>query len=126
VIAENSSREALLDALRRRHTYAATSNLLLDYRMNVAGSTYLQGDVVAARETPEIWARIAGSGPLKKVDVIRDNQYVYAQEPRGETFELRWRENAALPPGEHYYYVRVEQQDGRMAWSSPVWIRTSP
>ncbi len=126
VIAENSSREALLDALRRRHTYAATSNLLLDYRMNVGGSTYLQGDVVAARETPEIWARIAGSGPLKKVDVIRDNQYVYAQEPRGETFELRWRENAALPPGEHYYYVRVEQQDGRMAWSSPIWIRTSP
>src|SRR4029077_12609057 len=44
VIAESGSREALIDAMRKRHTYAATRNILLDYRMNVGGKTYLQGD----------------------------------------------------------------------------------
>ena len=24
--------------------------------------------------------------------------------------------------GENRYYVRVEQEDGNLAWSSPVWI----
>ena len=26
-------------------------------------------------------------------------------------------------PGENRYYLRVEQNDGSMAWSSPVWIK---
>jgi hypothetical protein len=25
--------------------------------------------------------------------------------------------------GESYYYVRVEQADGQLAWSSPIWTR---
>jgi hypothetical protein len=122
VIAEDSSREALLDAMRKRRTYAATANILLDYRVTAGGVTYLQGDAFTSSEVPELWARIAGTGPLRKVDVIRDNQYIFTQEPKGETYELRYRENA-LAPGEHYYYVRVEQQDGNVAWSSPVWVR---
>jgi hypothetical protein len=24
--------------------------------------------------------------------------------------------------GESYYYVRVQQANGQMAWSSPIWI----
>jgi hypothetical protein len=26
------------------------------------------------------------------------------------------------PPGEHWYYVRIEQSDGELAWSSPIWV----
>ena len=26
------------------------------------------------------------------------------------------------PDGEVRYYIRVEQEDGNMAWSSPVWV----
>jgi hypothetical protein len=26
------------------------------------------------------------------------------------------------PPGTHYYYLRVSQENGQMAWSSPVWV----
>ena len=28
-----------------------------------------------------------------------------------------------IPKGENYYYVRVIQSNGQMAWSSPIWIR---
>ena len=27
-----------------------------------------------------------------------------------------------IEPGNNYYYVRVSQVDGQMAWSSPVWV----
>ena len=28
--------------------------------------------------------------------------------------------------GVHYYYVRVEQADGELAWGSPMWIDYTP
>jgi hypothetical protein len=121
VIAENSTREALIDAMKKRHTYAATRNILLDYRVHADGKTWLQGDELETGSLPEIWARIRGTGPLKQVVVVRDNRYVYAQEPGASEFELHYRDES-LTPGEHYYYVRVEQRDRNMAWSSPVWV----
>jgi hypothetical protein len=71
---------------------------------------------------PELTARINGTAPLKRVVIVRDNEYIYTNEPTGDTFDLRYRENS-LRPGEHYYYVRVEQQDRNMAWSSPIWVK---
>jgi hypothetical protein len=121
VIAENSTREALIKAMRLRHTYAATRNMLLDYRVRAGGKTWLQGDEFETDSVPEVWAKIRGTGPLKEVVVVRDNRYVYSHEPQGSEFELSFREQA-LTPGEHYYYVRVEQRDRNMAWSSPVWV----
>ncbi|HLJ12900.1 MAG TPA: hypothetical protein VKV15_00265 [Bryobacteraceae bacterium] len=121
VIAENPTRKGLIEAMRHRHTYAATRNILLDYRMRAGGKTYLQGDELESSSLPEIYAKIHGAGPLKRVVIVRDNQYIYTQDPQGETFELHYRENS-LTPGEHYYYVRLEQQDENMAWSSPIWI----
>ena len=124
VLSENSTREGLLDSIRRRHTYAATSNILLDVRANAGGRSYLQGDEFESAALPEISAKIAGTAPLKSVVVVRDNESIYSQSPTGETFELRYRENM-LSPGEHFFYVRVEQKDGNVAWSSPVWVKYS-
>jgi hypothetical protein len=108
--------------MRKRHTYAATSNIVMDYRLTAGGSTYIQGDDLTSNALPELSAKIVGTGKLKKVVIVRDNQYIYSQEPQGETFNLSFRENS-LSPGQHYYYVRVEQQDGNLAWSSPIWVK---
>ena len=122
VLAEQYTREGIVDAIRKRHSYAATSNIVLDYRINAGTQTWLHGDEASAAELPEITAHIVGTGPLKHVMVVRDNTYIYSQNPQGSTYDLRYRENA-LAAGTHYYYVRVEQQDGNMAWSSPIWVR---
>jgi hypothetical protein len=35
--------------------------------------------------------------------------------------------DADAPSGQtSYYYVRVEQADGNLAWSSPMWITYKP
>ncbi|MGH9662162.1 MAG: DUF3604 domain-containing protein, partial [Bryobacteraceae bacterium] len=118
VLAEENSRDALVDAMRKRHTYGATSNILVDYRVN---QTHIQGDELSASAPPDLSARIVGTGPLSRVVVVRDNEAIYSQQPQHEFFDLRYRDNAAKP-GKHYYYLRVEQKDGNVAWSSPVWV----
>jgi len=93
--------------------------------MKLDGETYIQGDEARSRSLPEISATVQGTGPLAKVGIVRDNQYIYAQEPQGDRFELRYREST-LAPGKHYYYVRLEQKDKHMAWSSPIWVNYNP
>jgi predicted carbohydrate-binding protein with CBM5 and CBM33 domain len=36
---------------------------------------------------------------------------------------VEWQDDDASPA---YYTVRVEQIDGNIAWSSPVWVRRQP
>ena len=123
ILAESWDRDSILNAIRARHSYAATSNIVMDFRLTLDGKTHMQGDIVAGSSAPELTARIEGTGPLKKVVIVRDNQYIYSHEPGAETYDLRFRENTQLTPGEHYYYVRAEQQDGNLAWSSPIWVK---
>jgi len=117
LVAADRSREKLLDAIRKRHSYGATANILLDFRG--------QGEVTRTATLPELSARIVGTAPLARVVLIRDNKFIFTAEPAAEQYPFHYRENA-LDPGEHYYYVRVEQKDGNVAWSSPVWINYAP
>jgi hypothetical protein len=112
------SREAIVDAIRARRAYAATDNILVDFRVN----DHMMGESFNAQQAPRLWARIRGTGPIKKLEVIRNNQYIHTQSGSGATLELNYVDNQPVA-GESYYYVRVEQEDGQLAWSSPVWIQ---
>ena len=35
---------------------------------------------------------------------------------------LRWNDRRPAPDGADWYYVRVTQKNGQMAWSSPIWV----
>ena len=122
VLAEAYTREGLVDAMRKRHTYAATSNILLDFRIRDSGGEYIHGDAYSSKTIPELYVKIAGTNPIKEVAVIRDNQYIHTRPGEGESMEFTFRE-PTLAAGEHYYYVRVEQKDKNVAWSSPIWVK---
>jgi hypothetical protein len=112
------TREAILEAIRARRSYAATDNILVDFRMNGR----LIGEAFQSAETPRLWARVAGTGPIRSVEVIRNNTYIHSQAGSGPSLELNYVDNQP-PAGESYYYIRVEQADGQLAWSSPIWVR---
>ena len=121
VISENFSRQGLLDAMRQRHTYAATSNIILDYRLRAGDDEWIQGDDFSTSEIPTVRVVVRGTDDIKEVAVVRDNSYVHTLKGDGERMEFEFREQS-LEAGEHYYYVRVEQADGNVAWSSPIWV----
>jgi hypothetical protein len=118
--AEDLSPSALLEALRARRTYGTTAaRILLEVR--VAG--HFMGAAVeplAAGQSVPVRVRVDCPRPIRQVVVLRDNQPVFRARPRGRRADFTWRDKPAA--GAHWYYVRVVQRDGELAWSSPVWF----
>lgn len=121
VLSEAYTRQGLLDAMRQRHTYGATTNIILDFRLRDGSTEYIHGDAYSSRNIPEISVKVFGTNDIKEVAIIRDNTYIHTRPGTGEAMEFTFKE-PTLAPGEHYYYVRVEQKDKNMAWASPVWV----
>jgi hypothetical protein len=53
--------------------------------------------------------------------VIRNNRIVYTSEPHEREVHFQYAATDQEPK-RSYYYVRVMQKDGEMAWGSPIWI----
>jgi hypothetical protein len=117
VLAERPDRAAIVDAIKRRHTYGATDNILLDVRCG----SHLQGDELQARAALALWISVRGTADLAKIDILRDSKVVATLQPQGRTFQKTWTDPEPAA-GIHYYYVRVLQKDGELAWASPMWI----
>ena len=111
------TREGILKAIAARHAYAATDNIVLDVR----SGAHMQGDIFGAAGRPRLEIRVEGTAPVEQVDVIRNNRIVFSSKPGKASVQLRY-EDSDPPAGERYYYVRVQQRDGQMAWSSPMWM----
>jgi hypothetical protein len=121
-LATDYTRQGMLDAMKLRHSYGATDNIILDYRMQSGGKEYLQGDIVSLSGDFALSVKVIGTAPIRQIDIIRNNQFLMTRHPieREAAFEFR---DAKPLPGESFYYVRVIQVDDQMAWSSPIWIK---
>ncbi len=124
-IAEEFTREGLLSAMRKRHNYAATDNIILDYRMTADGEEHLQGDVVPGTVSRfELSVRVFGTAPVQQIDVIRGQDFVYTLQNQSDEVSFEFVDTKPRPDEQHYY-VRVQQADGQMAWSSPIWVTSA-
>jgi hypothetical protein len=125
VVVEEFSRKGVMDGLRRRHTYAATDAIVVDFRVATSSGEAMMGDIVETSTPPKLLMRVVGTAAVKRVDVVRNNAYLHAIVPGAPPVErdvsLAYVDTAPVA-GEAYYYMRVEQVDGQLAWSSPVWI----
>jgi len=117
VLAEKPEREAILDALRKRHVYGATDNIVLDVR----SGTHVMGDEFKTTEAPALQIKVLGTAPLARVEILKDSEVVHTFQPGKAECEERWTDPKP-GMGIHYYYVRVQQADGQLAWGSPLWV----
>ncbi len=118
VLTDDQSRQGIIDAFKKRHCYAATDNIVLDVR----SGDHLMGDIFKTTDRPSLKIKALGTAPIAKLYVVRDNKYVFSTEPKTDRVELTYADDDAKPGETHYYYVRVEQADGNLAWASPMWI----
>ncbi len=118
IFVDEVDRASVLDGIRARAAYAATDNILVDFRVNGA----LMGSAIESRGKPRLEAKIAGTGAVRKVEVIRNNEYIHTQPGGAAELEFTYIDNDP-PEGESWYYIRVEQVNGELAWASPVWVR---
>ena len=123
-IAEDFTREGLLDAMKLRHNYGATDNIILDYRLEANGKEYLQGDILTATGPFRLKVNVLGTAPIRQIDIIKNQEFLYTRQKLPQDFDFAY-EDATKQSGEDFYYVRVEQNDGNVAWSSPIWVTTN-
>ncbi len=84
------------------------------------------GDSFTTAKRPTLEINVYGTAPIAKVHVVRDNKYVYNAEPKERKVALRYTDMDAAAGKTSYYYVRIEQADGNLAWASPMWITYQP
>ena len=117
-LVEKPGRDGLLEAFPPRRCYAATDNILLVVKCG----DHLMGEEFTFKEKPTLHVHAEGTGPIARIEIVNNDQYVYNATPNQTTVNLKWTDAAPLNGGTVYYYVHVQQADTNLAWSSPVWI----
>jgi hypothetical protein len=121
VLAESHDRVGIVAGLKKRHCYAATDDIILDIR----SGDHVMGDELKMGQAPVLQLHVEGTKALARVDILKDSQVVATVQPGQRLHKQTWTDPEPTA-GVHYYYVRVEQTDGELAWSSPMWIDYAP
>jgi len=139
ILAKEHNRSALIDALHARSCYATTGEKII-LGLNIAG--FGIGSEVETKTRPglefnrHIIGYAIGTNPFTEISLIRNGKIYRSFEPQQERIDFAIDDmdllgTIALEAGAEknpfaYYYLRVKQTDGHIAWSSPIWISLSP
>ncbi|NGX26113.1 MAG: hypothetical protein K940chlam6_00024 [Chlamydiae bacterium] len=138
IIAIEQTRDTLIQALYNRSCYATTgARIVLGFY--IAGSQI--GTELSTKNKPglafnrHITGFICGTAPIKEILIICNGTELHKLQPNQVNVEFEYDDfqelkNIALDsPDERppfaYYYIRVMQEDGQIAWSSPIWVDLS-
>jgi S-adenosylmethionine hydrolase len=136
IIAPEQNRASMFDALYRRSCYATTGERII-VGFNIAGKT--MGGEINTADKPgltvnrHIAGYVAGTTNIKTIEIIRNGKVIHTIKPDNvyhQNFEFDdmspinkvYIDNKDKKPPFIYYYIRVTQEDGHIAWSSPIWI----
>ncbi len=139
ILSQVHTRDGLLQALTKRSCYATTGARM------VIGFTIAKepmGSELSTESKPglafnrHINSFIVGTGPIKEIEIIRCGKVFKTYTPKDYTYEFtvddtdpiekHTLEGEVEGPPFIYYYLRVIQKDGHIAWSSPIWIDHGP
>ena len=121
ILSKDFTRESMFAALKARHAYGATDNIILDFQAELDGRTAIMGDIMKGDKAPSLTIKAQGTDRIKQLVIVKNQQIIYERRPNADSITLRYRD-ANFEPGSNYYYMRVLQNNGMVAWSSPIWI----
>ncbi len=135
IIAIEQTREALFHALYNRCCFATTGDRII-LGFSIAGA--FMGSEINTKTKPgltfnrHITGYVAGTSPIKEICFIRNGITYHKIHPNTMEFEFAIDDSEHLSkiafkaveerPAFVYYYIRVEQENGHIAWGSPIWI----
>lgn len=119
VWARDKTRASILEAIRARRTFGTTAaRIQIDFRVN----GHLMGEAAPKSDGPvSVSADVRGAGMIAKIEICRNNEFIYSVDPGSSEASVEYEDMAPVA-GSSYYYLRVTQSDGEIAWSSPVWL----
>ncbi len=121
VWAKTFDREGIFRALWERRCYGTTgARIILEFFLNDAPmGSEIQLDVSTERKL-KICAEACSL--VLKIVIIKNAREIHVTEPNQESVSLEWVDSKGKERESDYYYIRLLQDNGEMAWSSPVWV----
>ncbi|MCQ2432538.1 MAG: DUF3604 domain-containing protein [Clostridia bacterium] len=117
--AKENTLPALFSALKARRTYAYMGGgcrMEIDFRIN--GHWMGEEFTCSPDETLNIWFSVRCDVPVKHVTIVKNcrNYLWFRDTPEQIVFDYRHENPTDI------YYLRVETEDGRFGWTSPIYI----
>ena len=123
VLAKELTRESIFEALKERRCYATSgARITLDFRIN---GNVMGSEITLEKEKErEIFIGVKNEDSnIKTITLVCNSEDVIVIRENGETNDYKELIYDYQPQRDcDYYYIRVELMDGRMAWSSPIWV----
>lgn len=119
VLAAELTREAILDAIAKRHVYAVSGTKInLEFTIN----DYIMGEEFRTNDPLSISLSASSNYAISKLEILKNNQVVWQKTLSAKSGSLT---AADLPSDETaWYYARVTLTNGDSAWASPIWVAT--
>ncbi|MBU0667324.1 MAG: DUF3604 domain-containing protein [Nanoarchaeota archaeon] len=121
VIVSDNSKEAVWDALKSRHTYATTGDRIILY-FDING--FLPGDIISTNQALNISVEVVGTATIANLELFKfhDDKYeLFASTSSDDEFASMIIQDSVVL-NNSFYYVRILQTNGEVAWSSPIWV----
>jgi len=120
VLTDDLTRAGVRTALRERRCYATNGPRLI---LRAALDGQRMGSSLAPKAGPSLcYVRAIACAPIATIELVRGNEIVETLPGEGH-----WDVEAAFQPADlvagEFLYVRVVQEDGGAAWSSPFYVR---
>lgn len=141
IIAKGHNREAIFEGLYNRSCYATTGERII-LGLYIAGAPMGQQVNTSTKHglliNRHISGFVAGTANLSSVEIIRNGEVIHTIKPKPPNYSIDFAyddmeplEKVVIKPKDKsppfvYYYLRVTQEDGHMAWSSPIWVDVLP
>jgi len=138
ILAKAVTRDALFDALYHRRCYATTGERII-LGLQIAGfemgSEMDTSEMQGLHVNRHITGYVAGTTKLDRIEIIRNGEVIKTFNPEGYSEDFTFDDMTPLDahaikvndkPPFVFYYIRVFQSDGHIAWSSPIWIDLLP
>jgi hypothetical protein len=124
VLSGQVSREDIFAALEQRRVYGTTGARI---RLRVEGNGRPMGSRLDNAGPAQLFIQVAGTAAVARIVVLRDgaDEIVRWEPGTGSRLACLRVRDLVDRQVEHSYYVRVEQADSHMAWSSPIWYAPS-
>ncbi len=120
IMAEELTRESILEAIRRRRVFATNGPRIL-LQMAVDGRP-MGSTVEPDSDGAMVFIGVSGTAPIERVDLVRSGTVVASSPGQGGLEVKLTLHLEDLAHGE-FVYARVIQDDGGTAWSSPVFFQ---
>ena len=119
VLAQDVTRDAVFEALKDRRCYA-TSGAKIGLWFEIAGVP--MGEEIPVTESVSFTVIVQATSDISALSLVTNLGREISLEAGTRFVEARG--TLPVPPEGRwaYYYVRVVQEDGHVAWSSPIWL----